>query len=340
MTRTELLGRRWAAQTLNQTGGEPEAAVRRLTAVQAQDYRMSLAAVAWRGNRRTADVEAALDTGAVLRTHVLRPTWHLVASSDLRWMTALSVDHIKAVSRTNQKARGVTAETLRVSLRVLVEALREGPAPRETLVDALMAAGLAVDDNRAAHYLVNAEVELALCSGPLVAGKPTYDLVDRRVPPSPSVGRSEALALLARRYVTGHGPATDKDFAWWAGLSLTEARQGLDACDLSRDKGEGTPLWFDNAIDSTPPQGFHWLAAFDEYLIGFADRSAMLDPPDMGLWATKNGIFHPVVLLDGRVVGRWSRPERPGALPSIQWFHATPPGWEAPLEAFAAWWWR
>lgn len=337
MTRTELLARRWAAQGLHspETTG-PEAVVHRLGAVQAQDARMVLAAVALRGRGLSAaDVVSALDRGTLIRTHVLRPTWHLVTVDDVRWMTAFGADHIRAVARTNQRARGMTEAELSTALRVAEAALQDGPQTREHLVAAFVAAGLSLDDNRPAHFLMNAEVAAVICSGP--GG--TYDLVERRIPPAAPIPRDEALARLASRYITGHGPASDLDFAWWAGLNRTEARRGLQAADgLAKGTYEGALVWFDPAVEPLVPQGVHWLPAFDEYLLAFADRSAAIDPADATRWVTKNGIFYPVILHDGRVVGRWLRPERHGRPVRVEWFHGAVEGWEGPHAAFGAWW--
>jgi hypothetical protein len=339
MTRTELRGRRWAAQGLNRTtpGGAVET-VGRLGAVQAQDPKMVLAAVALRCPALTAAaVASALDSGALVRTHVLRPTWHLVAAADLRWMTALTAGRIKGAAGSNQRARGVDAEVLLKAERVLEAALKDGPQTREVLVDALKAAGLAVDENRAAHYLMNAELDLILCNGPW-GRKPTYDLVDRRVPAAAPVPRDEALATLAVRYITGHGPATDRDFAWWSGLNLTDARLGLAASQgiLSRGSYGDAEVWYDPQGGCGLGEGLAFLPAFDEYLIAFADRSAAIDEADASRWVTKNGIFHPVAVEAGRVVGRW-RPNPKGSV-GVEWFDKAPAGAGAGLARFTHWW--
>jgi hypothetical protein len=342
MTRDELLGRRWGAQNLTPTAAaDPQTVVARLGVVQAQDPKMVLAAVARRSRGLTeAAVVAALDSGVVVRTHVLRPTWHLVAAADVRWMTALTADRIRAAGRSNQLSRGVTAAVLDRSLSVIEATLKAGPQTRDVLVEAFIDAGLAIDENRASHYLMNAEIALVACSGPRQGGKATYDLAVRRLPAAPEIPRSEALCRLAQRYVAGHGPAGERDFAWWSGLNLTDARRGLSAAEdrLRRADCDGLTVWYDPEVEPVKPPFLAWLPAYDEYLIAFADRSAAMDEADAARWVTKNGIFHPVVVHDGRVVARWKRPERPGGAIGVEWFHGAPEGADRALTEFSAWW--
>lgn len=200
-----------------------------------------------------------------------------------------------------------------------------------------------VDGLRATHYLLDAELSLVVCSGPRRGKAITYDLVDRRVPAAPPLPRDEALARLAFRYIAGHGPATEQDFAWWSGLGLTDARRGLNAAGpgLRQVSWEDRILWT-SGDDQPPPRGFRWLAGFDEYLIAFADRGAALDPDFAARAFTANGIFFPVVLFNGRVAGVWKRQETARTVTvQVDWFGSPPPGhedsrreWEQSLSAF------
>ena len=335
MTREELLARRWSALLLNQAAASPEAVVTALTAVQAQDFGQSLLALAIRTGADTArSVEAVLDSGAVIRTHVLRPTWHLVPRDDLRWLMALTGPAVARLAGTQYRRWGLTGEVLAQSRRVLERALRDGPATRKELNEALSGAGLPVDENRSSHHLVDAELNLLICSAPRQGKAVAYDLVDRRVPAAPAVPRDEALARLALRFVKGHGPATDKDFSWWSGLGLLDARRGLQACRpaLNTEPYEDGEVWLDPSQPAGSTAGFRWLPAYDEYVIAFADRSPVMDPPLFDRAFTKNGIFLPLLLHDGRAVGTWSRLK--GKPLTVDWFTSVPPG---AAEAIADW---
>lgn len=203
----------------------------------------------------------------------------------------------------------------------------------------LQAAGLPLGGQNPAHYLMDAEVAGLVCNGPQRGLTSTYDLVERRVPPSPSLPRDEALARLAQRYVAGHGPIIARDFSWWSGLGVVETRRGLEASGLAQDEG----WWFDRDQDWQPVSGWRWLPAFDELVVGLADRSHTVAPGLQDRVFTKNGIFRAVVTLDGRAVGTWSRVKPRKAPVTVDWFDGPPTGaakaqteFEAVLSRFDA----
>lgn len=324
MDAEELLGRRWAAQGWGRPdqARTPEEAVARLGAVQAQDRASSLLAVALRCPGSTAGaLEGALE-GPLVRTHVLRPTWHLVAAADLRWMLELTAPGILRVSGSIFRAAGLTPEVFAKSRRLITQALEPGPQTRDELVAVLAGSGLPAADQNPAHYLMDAEVAALVCNGPQRGRTLTYELFERRVPLSAPLPRDEALARLARRYATGHGPVTDRDFAWWSGLGLVDARKGLQASGLDEDEG----WWFDRHQDWRPVRGWHWLPAFDELVVGLADRSHTIAVGVQDRVFTKNGIFRAVITLDGRAVGTWARAKLRKAPVVVEWFDQPPPG--------------
>lgn len=331
----ELLGRRWAAQGWGAPTPvtRPDQAVARLGAVQSQDRASSLLAVALRCPGTTvAALEAAL-TSSLVRTHVLRPTWHLVAAADLRWMLELTAPGILRVSGSIFRAAGLGPEVFARSRDIIVAALDQGPRSREELMAVLQAAGLPLGGQNPAHYLMDAEVAGLVCNGPQRGLTSTYDLVERRVPPSPSLPRDEALARLAWRYASGHGPVTERDLAWWAGLGLVETRRGFQASGLREDDG----WWFDPNQPWAPVRGWHWLPAFDELVVGLADRSHTIAPGFQDRVFTKNGIFRAVVTFDGRAVGTWARAKPRKAPVNVDWFEGPPAGApeaRAEFEAF------
>lgn len=332
MTREELLGRRWGALLPRLSEADPQTAVARLGALQAQDPVQVVLAVGLRSPGSTVrSIVQAMDEGRIVRTHAPRPAWHLIAAPDLRWMVSLTAPGLTRATEPVYRQWGLTPD-LRSRSRALIErALTPGPLTREELTALLKEGGIPVEGLRATYCLFDAEQELVVCSGPRKGKTATYDLVDRRVPPSRSVPREEALAALALRYITGHGPATDRDFAWWSGLGLTEARRGLASCQPRLRQASGnTPVWFDpqGPLDLSPE--FRWLPAFDESLVAFADRSDVLSPAYSDRVLTRNGLFRPFVVQGSQIVGIWKWSKAKNNLGvEVSWFDGEPEGGEA-----------
>lgn len=334
MTLEELRSRRWGA--LLRPAASPEQAVAQLTAVQAQDLSMALLAVGLRcPGSRESDVRRALDEGHVLRTHVMRPTWHLVAAEDLRWMVELTGPRVLQAAQSEFRRWGLSDEVRSQARKTLETALASGPVPRKQLVAVLAQKGFTGGGQPVPMFLIDAEQHLVLCSG---AGEdPTYDLVDRRVPPAPPLPREEAIARLCLRFLQGHGPATEKDLSWWSGLTVTEVRRGLRAwgARLATDRVGESEFWLDPSGPSLAMAGLGWWPGFDESLMGFADRSALVDPEYWDRVATKNGLFRPFVTFEGRVFGVW-RPTSSGVV--VEWFEPAPKGGEEAREDWEKRW--
>lgn len=310
MTLPEIARARLQLQALTDTPADaPEAVVAHLGAVQAQDYAMAKWAVGCRTDGLThAEVQRAIDQGRILRTHVMRPTWHFVAAADIRWMLALTADRIRATMKGYALQSGLTPEVLSKSRKVFEKALSDGPLTREAILGAHQAQGIETHQ-RSSLLLAYAELDALICSGPDQDGKPTYALLDQRVPTSSaSYSADEAAALLARRYFDSHSPATDADFSWWSGLSLTQARRAIAANALNSFETEGQRYFLpkDRPMRKTAPSTL-LLAAFDEFLISYRDRSASLQHVHSKRTISPNGIFSPVVVSDGQVRGTWKR---------------------------------
>lgn len=293
----------------------PAAVVARLGAMQAQDW----AGVRWGvGLRATgvtdAAVARALADGDVVRTHLLRPTWHLVARHDLRWLLALSAPRVKAHIAPQSRELGVDA-TLLAKVRAALERLLGGgrAMTREGIADALAAARLAPGDGRRQSYLMmHLELDGVLCSGPRDGTRFTYMLVDERVPASPARDRDEALADLAGRYFRTRGPATAHDFAWWSGLTVGDARRGAAAAQprLAQVEVDGVTHWHDPEVQAPARRAerVHLLPAYDEWFIGLRDRSAMLATVRAaGATLPERALGSWVLALDGQVAGNWWR---------------------------------
>src|SRR5579862_6490878 len=271
-----------------------------LGAVQSQDYPAAKWAVAQRTTRPDdAGLEHALATGTILRTHVLRPTWHFVPAKDLRWMLALTAQRIRASLVSQARFCRLDAATVTRAKHLIVKALSGGrQMTREELGPVIAHRTMALG-----HIIMQAEVDGLICSGALKGKQHTYALLDERVPDARTIDRDEALALLAWRYFRSHGPATLKDFAWWSGLATIDAKLGIaNARGLISETIGGTTYWLsDKAVGSVQTGRLYLLPNFDEFLVAYADRTASYDGAD------KNLALANTVVLDGRVVGTWKR---------------------------------
>jgi hypothetical protein len=292
----------------------PQEIVAHMGAVQAQDYDMSLWAVGVRlpGSARS-QVEEAIDQGNIIRTHILRPTWHLVAAQDIHWMLELTAPHVHTTAASYNRQLGLDDKLLKRTGTLIEKALQKnGHLTREELMDMLERAKISTEGLRPAHIMLDAELKGIVCNGTRRDGKHhTYALLQERVPPAAKMQREEALAILALRYFTSHGPATLQDFIWWSGLPVKDARKGLAAVAqklASETTGEHT-YWFAPSQSPVISTGntLHFLPAFDEFMISYKDRSASLDASKSSSAITANGIFKPIILVNGKVTGLWKR---------------------------------
>ncbi|MBE7177471.1 MAG: AlkZ family DNA glycosylase [Mucilaginibacter polytrichastri] len=289
--------------------------VRHMGATQAQDFPMAKLALCMRVPEGTVSmVEEALNAGSVLRTHVLRPTWHIVAAEDIRWMTELTATRIKAHMATNNRKLGLDDAIFRKSNALIEKAFSDVDfLDRTEIQDALTAGGILLGENRLSHILENAELDQVICSGAIRKGKATYALLDRRVKRTKPKKKDEALYALAERYFTSHAPATLRDFSWWSGLSLTEAKMAVNMLGeklLSEEVGGQTYHIFPGEKGSpaaSQQQDVFFLPAFDEFVIAYADRSVVINQKHITRAISQNGIFKPVLVHKERVIGTWKR---------------------------------
>jgi hypothetical protein len=299
-------------------------AVRGLVAVQSQDYYGAKWALGQRVKGATdAELDRAFDAGELVRTHVLRPTWHFVAPEDLRWLQALTSPRIHQASGYQYRLHEIDSALAARATAVFERVLEGGDArTREELGGALGEAGIASAGLRQTYLVMHAELEGIICSGPRRGRRQTYALVEERVPPSRPRSRNEALAELARRYVEGHGPAQAVDLGWWSGLTLRDARTALDLASppLLRETIGGreffvSPSWPGPAVpvvDTGPI--VHLLPNYDELLIAFRDRRDAMDPllPPPARVAAE--ILNHVIVRNGLGVGGWRRTDETRAI--------------------------
>jgi hypothetical protein len=291
-------------------------AVRRLTAAQAQDLPGALLSIALRTRSGTrADVEAALNAGEVVRSWPMRGTLHLVAAEDLPWMIGLLGPRVLAGAPARRAQLGITDGDIEKARILAVEALTGGGQLRRAEILALLAeGGVDVSGQRGYHLLWYLSQSNTLCLGPIDDGEQRFVLLDEWIPSPRRVEPAEALGELARRFFLGHGPATVKDLARWAGLRVTEARTGLAAAreGLTNLTVDGVEYFLDPetpellAEHRDEAAAVRLLPGFDEFVLGYADRSAVLDPEFAGrIVPGGNGVFRPTVVSDGRIVGTW-----------------------------------
>jgi hypothetical protein len=294
------------------TAGE---VVARLGAVQAQDYAASKWGIGQRTSGLTdAEIEKEIDDGSIVRTHVLRPTWHFVAAADIGWMLALTAPRVHAANAYWYRWLEVDDAVARRSRGVIEKALREGKhLTRAELGHALTSAKIQIaNPTRLACIVMRAELDGLICSGARRGKQFTYALLEERVARPAALERDAALFELAQRYFTTRGPATVDDFAWWSGLTKANAKRGVEAAamHLEHESIEGRSYWFpaeQRRVRISAPL-VHLLPNFDEYFIGLKDRSALAArlkssgaKPKATLLA---GYF---LAVNGQMVGGWRR---------------------------------
>lgn len=299
----------------------PEDAVHWMGALQAQDYNHGVWAVGLRTRTATlTDVERAIAEGKLLRTWPIRGTLHFVAAQDAKWMLSLSGARTLASARGRHAQLGLDEAVFTLSQRLMTAALRGGKRlTRAQMMGALEQGGVSTAGQRGIHILGQAALSSLICFGPKEGKQETFVLLDEFVPDGRTLPREEALAELAGRYFASHGPASVRDFAWWAGLTLADARAGLAAAGgLSSITIDSNEYWLAaDALDRASPifSGAHLLPGFDEYFIGYTDRSAVIRADHMAKVSPgANGLFYPMLVVDGQVVGVWKRTLKKGNL--------------------------
>jgi hypothetical protein len=294
------------------TAGE---VVARLGAVQAQDYAASKWGIAQRtGGLTDAEIEKEIDDGSIVRTHVLRPTWHFVAAADIAWMLALTAPRVHAANAYWYRWLEVDDAVARRSRGVIEKALREGRhLTRAELGAALTSAKIQIaNPTRLACIVMRAELDGLICSGARRGKQFTYALLEERVAKSSTLERDAALSELARRYFTTRGPATVADFAWWSGLTKADAKRGVEAAatHLQHQSIEGRSYWLPAAGRpariSSPVA--HLLPNFDEYFVGLKDRSAFgARLESSGVKPRTTALAGHALAVNGQMVGGWRR---------------------------------
>ena len=300
-----IAARRLANQRITKPGPrDPADIVAWFGAVQAQQYPAAKWALALRMPDGTTDarIERAFDEGRILRTHVMRPTWHFVAASDLHWMLELTAPRVHQALAFATRYYGLELPTRLHATTLFERALSDGHyLTRAELGAHLGRAGLAVKGIRLALLTMHAELERVICSGPQRGKQPTYALLGERAPRPTRRSRDEALAELTERYFRSHGPATVRDFAWWSGLPTADAKRGLEMTGARRRMIDGHTYW---TLDRLKPGEtrralVHLLPIYDEYFVAYRDLDAV--PRRAG----SRGALEQALVVGGQVAGTW-----------------------------------
>jgi hypothetical protein len=313
---------RLASQSIRPPGGvavsgdsaataDPAATVRHLLAVQAQDF----AGASWSVGLRTpgstdAAIERSLAEGTIVRSWPMRGTLHFVAPDDLGWMLSLTAARTIRSAAGRHRDLGLAEADFERARDTAVERLSGGRAlTRDALLALFVEAGVDVAGQRGIHLIQRLSQWGVLVYGPLAGKQHTFALLDEWVPNPRRLERDEALGEFAARYFAGHGPATVRDFAWWSSLTLGDARRGLEIARPLLDEldVEGTAYFLQRDL-TTPGRAVHALPGFDEFLLGYHDRTAPLAPADAErVVPGKNGLFLPTIVVNGEIVGTWRR---------------------------------
>jgi hypothetical protein len=320
-TPDELINARLRNQHLVRPGRrDPAQVVASLGAMQAQDYPAAKWAVGLRApGCHNANIEEAFNSGAILRTHVMRPTWHFVAAADIKWLVELSAPRVHAANAYYYRQSGLDAKVFARSCAMITRVLEGGQyKTRAELAVALKRAKVPADGLKLAYIMMHAELDGVICSGPRRGKQFTYALLDERAPQARSLDRPDAIAELATRYFTSHGPATIRDFVWWSGLTVKDAQLGMEAVKpaLRKEGLNGLEYW----SAASTPAGRERAAApakgcaafllpnYDEFLIAYKDRGTVIDSVRAAnIVARSNGAFPHHLVIDGGLAGSWAR---------------------------------
>jgi len=282
-------------------------------AIQAQNESMSKWAIGVRmQNPLKKDIDEAFDRGEILRTHLLRPTWHLVTAKDIHWLLDLSASKILKSLTSRHKELELTGPLIQKCHRIIERELSmAGYLTRQELADSFNSAGISTQENRLSHLLFEAELNKIICSGPVKDEKQTYALLSERAPEVKKLTKDEALAELASRYFKSRFPATIEDFIWWSNISVSDARKAVDyvKSDFFPETIGGVRYYIPGSFSENGKfeKSLFLLPAYDEFLICYKDRTYSLSNVNNRKAVSDNGIFYPLIVVNGQVEGTWKR---------------------------------
>lgn len=292
---------------------EPHEIVSWSGAMQSQAFDMAKWAIGARlKGSKVSTIEDALNTGKIIRTHILRPTWHFVASEDIHWMFELSNPRVKPMYISYCKMRGVDESFIYKTIPILEKALAGNKhLTKEEISGIFDKKNIEKDYGIINMILGRAEMEGIICNGKIINNKQTYTLLEEWVPKKNSITKEEALERLARKFFSSHSPATLQDFAWWSGLTVGESKQALEFIknDFISEEINGRIFWIKNdfIISKDNNTSALLLPPFDEFVVSYKDRSEIIEDHHYSKVMTKNGLFSPTIMLNGKIVGSWKK---------------------------------
>lgn len=283
-------------------------------AIQAQDYPGSKWAIGLRlPNATEADIEQAVAERKILRTWPMRGTIHFVVPEEAGWRLALSTPRILAAAKRRHENLNLSQSDFDRARELFAKALQgDKQLSRPEMMQVLEHGGISTASQRGYHILWYLAQTGFLCFGPLQGKQITFALLDDWTPKAAEVPREEALAKLTKTYFTSHGPATVQDLIWWSGLTAADVKAGLESVkdQLISHEQDGRIYWMGSNLPKTnltKPLA-HLLPPFDEYLLGYKNRSAVLEIDHAAKVAPgANGMFSPLIVINGKIVGTWKR---------------------------------
>jgi hypothetical protein len=290
---------------------QPEDVVNYMVAMQAQDYAGAKWAIGLRmRNAKDDKIEQAISEGKILRTHLLRPTWHFVSPTNIRWLLKLTAPRIHAANAAMNKKFELNDKLFAKSNEILAKALQGNKQLARPAVESLLTqSGIATNDLRLTLLLMRAELDQVICNGAREGKQFTYALLDDHAPLVPQLSYEEALTKLATGYFNSRGPATLYDFAYWSGLTIYDARVGLEnvKSQLINEIVDDKTYWMPDSKDFILPQKStaYLLPMYDEFAIAYKDRTAMVN--QLYLKQAMYVIFDAAIVVDNQVVGTWRR---------------------------------
>lgn len=314
MTHQEISHHRLISQKLSEpNSSSPQEIVHHLGAIQAQDYGMAKWAIGSRCNATEKKIEESINAAKIIRTHILRPTWHFVAAEDIHWMLDVSGPQVKKIVISSAKKYDYDLQKLN-KINSSIEKILSGNnhLTREEIMQELNIKKSSSQDFLYAAIMMNAELDGLVCNGKMKGKQITYALLEERVAkPKTKLTQEEGLAKLAKRYFESHGPATLLDFSWWSGFPPTICKNIINAIglQLSSIVIDNQTYWFINQNSTTLnlKKNIHFLPAFDEILISYKTREASILLDHQSKVFTNNGIFKPIILENSKVIGTWKR---------------------------------
>lgn len=282
-------------------------------AIQAQDFAAAKWAIAQRTTNQTdTTIEEAFNKGEILRTHIMRPTWHFVTPKDIRWLLKLTSPRVHRFNGYYYRKSGFDKTIFQKSNDIIQKALQGNKQLTRIELDRhLQEKNIPTKDLGLTYCIMQAELDGIICSGPRRGKQFTYMLLDERVPKQKEITRDESLFELTKRYFQSHGPAQIKDFVWWSGLTVEDIKKGITLLGSKLDKEEedGKTYWFikNNISLKQDRTDCFLIPGFDEYFIAYTDRSDVLDKKYAKQLNQGGGMVNGAILVSGKMVGGWKR---------------------------------